>query len=1107
MNNPTLTQTTHQRPDRGTRLRGMLATIAIVGFTLGVPTVLVAIGATPNPGVLSWSRLTGPDDGTVALQVITIVCWVAWAVFTCQLVAAIVSTVRGIRAPRLPGLTIPQLAADHLVAAAALLFMTVPVVAAALPQPRAEAAVAAPIPQTPPRSGQHGTHATPNGSAHGSAETATTATGPPRVTARATSGPATEHYTVKRGDSLWRIAEERLGDGTRYTELVDLNHDALNGRPDFLLPGTVLQVPTTNDAAADEGNAAPADEYVVQPGDTLFGIAEQQLGDATAYPRIAEASESTRQTNGAHLTDPDVILPGWTLTIPSNTEATSTRPAPPPRQRLPGSGEGRTQPASPRPAAPAPGTVSGDAANDAAGKQADTAEAHDDADRASDHSPDGASDDVASDASDQSVVPAWLLPGLAGASGVFGAGLWVTLRQKRRTQLRYRRPGTILRPPPDAVLPAEKTARASASIIAPRIDQLDAALRGLAPRPRLVTATLSDQRIVVTLAEDTDLPAPWTGSGREWQIAPSEVALPAEDSFPPYPLLVGVGQRSDGAYVFVNLEELRTITVTGDAERKASFARHLAAELAVNPWSAVTTVEVLGLGADLAEFNLGRVRSHPAGDTRFITQLARDLAQVSAPRDPDDFCAAIIATSDRPEDAVAELRNLIRTIPGRSAAVLIDLAAEPDPSDVHMALSDDGHLTITIPEDNTAAGSQDDSQAGSQACSQACSQVGSQVDAMGGLWAAGLSGDEARACALLLDLTLDTHGVAVPPDPHNPVRDLGGALREPLVAARPTGPVGERSLLPLEAEVYADAAATTIEDIEAVAPVVAPEARSRVEKADPRLDEDLALWESPTCAATKLTLLGPVGATTGGDTKATAHRRPFYVELLTYLTLHPDGVPALELTQAFGLRIERVRVDISALRRWLGNDPRTDKPYLPRAGAQPGSEEPARYRLEGILCDLDLFRRLRTRGQARGAAGLDDLIAALRLVSGEPFTGLREGHWTWLADGERWDHIMSCAIVDVGHIVTTHALADGDPELALWAATIAYSAAPYDEVAQLDVIAAEKATGDEVQAEADLRAKVLDRRDDSLPPVDPCQRTKQIIDAQEWLPARSRRTG
>ena len=53
----------------------------------------------------------------------------------------------------------------------------------------------------------------------------------------------TREYTVARGDSLWRIAERLLGDGAGFPELVGLNADVLDGRPDFITPGTVLRVP------------------------------------------------------------------------------------------------------------------------------------------------------------------------------------------------------------------------------------------------------------------------------------------------------------------------------------------------------------------------------------------------------------------------------------------------------------------------------------------------------------------------------------------------------------------------------------------------------------------------------------------------------------------------------------------------------------------------------------------------------------------------------------------------------------------------------------------------------------------------------------------------
>jgi hypothetical protein len=151
-----------------------------------------------------------------------------------------------------------------------------------------------------------------------------------------------------------------------------------------------------------------------------------------------------------------------------------------------------------------------------------------------------------------------------------------------------------------------------------------------------------------------------------------------------------------------------------------------------------------------------------------------------------------------------------------------------------------------------------------------------------------------------------------------------------------------------------------------------------------------------------------------------------------------------------------------------------------------------------VLTDLDLFRLLRARGQSRGTNGLADLVAALHLVSGEPFSHLRPAGWSWLLDGDRIDHIITCGIVDVAHIVTTQALTTKDFELAKFAAGTAYRAAPDDETSRLDMVAVAVATGHADLAERQLIDGIFNRSDDDLGPIDLPRRTETIVNKLGW---------
>ena len=60
------------------------------------------------------------------------------------------------------------------------------------------------------------------------------------ATAPSVSGAST--YTVKPGDTLSKIAKEKLGDANAYTQIFNANRDQLSD-PNIIKPGQVLKIP------------------------------------------------------------------------------------------------------------------------------------------------------------------------------------------------------------------------------------------------------------------------------------------------------------------------------------------------------------------------------------------------------------------------------------------------------------------------------------------------------------------------------------------------------------------------------------------------------------------------------------------------------------------------------------------------------------------------------------------------------------------------------------------------------------------------------------------------------------------------------------------------
>lgn len=106
---------------------------------------------------------------------------------------------------------------------------------------------------------------------------------------------------VKKGDTLWDIAEKYLGSGSRYREIMSLN--SLTSAT--IHPGLVLSIPGTN-ASANEA-AKKTKTYTVKKGDTLWGIAAKYLGSGSRYREIMSLSKITGTT----------IRIGQVLTLPA----------------------------------------------------------------------------------------------------------------------------------------------------------------------------------------------------------------------------------------------------------------------------------------------------------------------------------------------------------------------------------------------------------------------------------------------------------------------------------------------------------------------------------------------------------------------------------------------------------------------------------------------------------------------------------------------------------------------------------------------------------------------------------------------------------------------
>src|SRR2546428_430742 len=117
--------------------------------------------------------------------------------------------------------------------------------------------------------------------------------------AQATPG---SNYTVQPGDTLSSIAQQAYGDSNKWQIIYDANKQVIGSDPNLIHPGQVLYIPVLS--------PTPGSNYTVQPGDTLFSIAQRAYGDGNKWQIIYDAN---KQVIGS---DPNLIHPGQILYTP-----------------------------------------------------------------------------------------------------------------------------------------------------------------------------------------------------------------------------------------------------------------------------------------------------------------------------------------------------------------------------------------------------------------------------------------------------------------------------------------------------------------------------------------------------------------------------------------------------------------------------------------------------------------------------------------------------------------------------------------------------------------------------------------------------------------------
>ncbi|MGD7707359.1 LysM peptidoglycan-binding domain-containing protein [Microlunatus sp. Y2014] len=605
------------------------------------------------------------------------------------------------------------------------------------------------------------------------------------------------------------------------------------------------------------------------------------------------------------------------------------------------------------------------------------------------------------------VDPSLLVPGVGGMLAAAMVGGLVT---RRMWQLQQRPVGRrIAHPGPAAVRVERALGRQQAPV---NLSAVDRAMRLLAghcrgtgsPLPRVLSARIDGRSLEWQVAAGrTDAPEPFRVAGRVWTIDDVPGWLATPDPYPdevrPWPALTVVGSDAE-AQVMVNLEEVGVLDVAADRDAEAGRGRVAA------------VLTALAMEVAYARWS-GGVRLTVVGSDDPTTRW------VSADDHPT---MRLVGDPDLVLDAVERRVSAQRAALGTAGDWFGDRRLDPDLHDSWTAEVLVFREPLSGPQQDRLARLLVDGPAVSVAAVTAGGGTGRMRFAVGGrtatLTPGGLTvvpqtvaADTAADVAELFGRTTapDTPAPWWTPEPRLPG---GPSLTVPPAEPSPTGPPARPD--------------------------------DKVTDSGPRVVEEVAPVEQHPMAL----LLGPIELT-GARGKEPARARRQCIEYAAWLLEHPGSTAA---AMASGLIVAEGtrRSNMSRLRTWLGDG--DDGPYLPDAYS-------GRITLhESVTSDWQELSFLVAPGVNRASSSA--LTAALDLVRGTPLADAAPGEWPW-AEELRTD--MASVVRDIGVELTERALADGDVDLARWAASRALTACQGDEALLAARIRTEHRAGNTVQ--------------------------------------------